>query len=86
MKAQYAGRCTICSIAIPAGTDVYYDKTAGIAHWDCHDNPRPTPELIALASGLGFIEHRIAMNTNWMIETERIATEHRRNQSSCKKP
>ena len=47
----------MCKQVVKVGTDVYYAKGQGAAHWECFENPKPTAEAFALARELGFCEH-----------------------------
>lgn len=57
MIAQFDSRCFLCPQTVKAGSDVYYNKGEGTAHWDCYEHQPPDPRAVALADELGYQAH-----------------------------
>lgn len=61
MIAKYPAKCRYCGKPIEVGKDEYDIDSRSSYHWECHDNPKPTPEAHDFAERLGFRKHDEAM-------------------------
>jgi hypothetical protein len=68
MISRFSSRCSICSLAVSVGTECRYDSEAKtVQHWECFENPKPTPEQYALADRLGFIKYDSSMASDGIL-------------------
>lgn len=66
MLARFDSRCFICHGQIKAGSDIYYKKGEGTAHWECIEKPEePGPDTFRLAGELGFVASREVGGESW---------------------
>lgn len=54
MISKFNGKRKGCSKPYAEGDDIYWSKEDGPWHWECWENPAPSPEAHALAERLGF--------------------------------
>lgn len=66
MIAKWPGKCSLCGKAVPTGMDVNYDATTKtVQHYECLDNPQPTSRCWEISDECGFLDHGVAVNTQW---------------------
>lgn len=64
MVAQFDSKCFVCQQTVKAGSDVYYKKGQGVAHWSCLEEQDTSAESVELAERLGFRCHANAMGAD----------------------